>query len=443
MPTFIQPPTPDPNYRYPDTAQNLMRALLTIHEEQQQEARRQRLEQRQAELDKQATEEHARQVQRQTEADAIGKFKEQISLADLKRLLAGQTPMAAAPTATAAEEGASPLPADEAGPQPSEIMVPKRAAAPLAIPEALGGGKVDLPPVQYKEEAEAEERRKKAQVAADTLSQLGMKEELVQGIRAQAQATAKADDAPATREVNGRVMGWNPQTKKFDIDYGPSDSPEARAARADKAGEKAEAAAGAKSVAEAWAAGVAFPGTQKDRTAALVYMDAHPDEFPKDRRPRQLTPVQQDKVLDASASLDRITAVRDAYQKVKDKIGPINYALNELGVKMPGIAEDPDFVTFNTALRQLDNLDIKRITGAAMSDKEGDRLMKGMATGGLKPKDFEAALRIMETDADRTREITLYGKRLPKAPAAGTDGKGGTSTGVGKKTGKYTIVSVE
>lgn len=172
-------------------------------------------------------------------------------------------------------------------------------------------------------------------------------------------------------------------------------------------------------LAQAWAEGRSFPTKGDDVSAALVYMDKHPEEFPN--KPRKLSAPQQDKVLSTTATLDRLDATIEAYQKVKSKVGPVTYSLNEWERRIPGTAADPDFITFNTNLRQLGNLEIRDITGAAMAVQEAERLLKGMATGSLKPADFEAAIAVMRQNAKRIRDVTLYGRVLEDTPQAETD----------------------
>lgn len=164
-------------------------------------------------------------------------------------------------------------------------------------------------------------------------------------------------------------------------------------------------------VAQSWAAGTSFPSDQKNTTAALKYMDGHPEEFK--RRPRKLTATQQDEVLRGTDAVATVDDVTKAYQKVKKKIGPVKYTFNEMMRKLPGTKDDPDFTTFNALLRGMGNLEIKRITGAQMSEDEAGRLLKAMATGNMKPGDFEAALGVMSRNAKRNREIILYGDVQP------------------------------
>jgi hypothetical protein len=181
-------------------------------------------------------------------------------------------------------------------------------------------------------------------------------------------------------------------------------------------------------LAQSWAAGTSFPSKQNETTLALKYMDEHPDEFK--RRPRKLTATQQDEVLRATDAIATVDDVAKAYQKVKKKIGPVNYTFNEMMRKLPGTKEDPEFTTFNALLRGMGNLEIKRITGAQMSEDEAGRLLKAMATGNMKPGDFEAALAVMTRNAKRNREITLYGDVQPDG---GPIVDGDTTKGVAPK----------
>jgi len=163
---------------------------------------------------------------------------------------------------------------------------------------------------------------------------------------------------------------------------------------------------GARVVAQAWAAGQAYPTTQKATENALQYMDQHPEEFP--RKPKKLGALQQKEVEGATFTISTVGDVRKAYEKIKNKVGPWKYQLKELAQKVPGKA-DPDFATFNVLLRGMNNLEIKRITGAQMSEAEASRLLKGMATGDLKMEEFEAALKVMERNAKVQREIVTFG----------------------------------
>lgn len=193
---------------------------------------------------------------------------------------------------------------------------------------------------------------------------------------------------------------------------------------------------GARVTAQAWSAGQAYPTTQKATENALQYMDAHPDEFP--RRPKKLGALQQKEVESATFTITTVDEVRKAYEKIKNKVGPWKYQLKELQQRFPGKA-DPDFAAFNVLLRGMDNLEIKRITGAQMSEAEAGRLLKGMATGDLKMEEFEAALKVMERNAKVGREIVTFGDVRPEltTPIAvpwttegGNTGGGNNSTGL-------------
>ncbi|HET8644051.1 MAG TPA: hypothetical protein VFO85_01105 [Vicinamibacteria bacterium] len=167
-------------------------------------------------------------------------------------------------------------------------------------------------------------------------------------------------------------------------------------------------------IADAWASGMAFPSTQGATTQALESFKRRGLPVP-----RKLSVAMQQDVIRSTDTLQTIDDVRAAYESVKGKTGPLSYRFEEWQTKIPGISADPDFVTFNTLLRGMGNLEIKRITGAQMSVAEADRLLKGMATGTLKPAEFEAALDVMERNARRNRDITLYGR------ADATGGRGG------------------
>lgn len=416
-------------------------AAMVMHAiEQILEARRQRQQDKIAEEDRQRRiQQEDINRQRQSEAE-IAKLATQTSMYEPAK------PTVAVPTVQVPGWEDLNLP-----PEPQSVQLgDEQLRGPMLTEVTLTNGqKMPFRVMPSAELAEPEARFAKNEALLDTLRQFGMKTELEEGIKDK----YRDDEPPAIDPMTG--LAWNQETKKFDLDVGhkPTKAPagykewvidgkraaytDAEVAEAKAAGKDVKAyhapqqssASGAvdtteaQATAEAWRDGTAFPSSQKATGAALVWMKNHPEDFP--RVPRKLTPTQQDRVLAATSSLDRIAALRESYAALKGKIGPVAYRLNELGVKLPGIKEDPDFVAFNTALRQLDNLDIKRITGAQMSEGEADRLMKGMATGALKPKDFEAALRVMEMDAEREQEITLYGTRQgAKKPAAATPAAG-------------------
>ena len=213
---------------------------------------------------------------------------------------------------------------------------------------------------------------------------------------------------PIVRDLGGTVAGMDPRT-------GDQlwSQPKTLAPQAPKPPEAPDDSG--RFLAEAWAEGRAFPSTQKATTAALAYMEENPKQFPN--KPRKLGVTQQQEVTRATDTIATIEDVRKAWEAVKDKVGPVSYRFNEFTRKMPGFDADPDFITFNTMLRGMGNLEIKRITGAQMSEPEAGRLLKGMATGTMKPADFEAALSVMERNARRNRDVLLYGKVVAAPPA--------------------------
>lgn len=284
------------------------------------------------------------------------------------------------------------------------------SAGPRRVMMTLKGGKqvpltplgVTPPPLQYEEEVDADTIRKlkaKKEAEADIMdvpddpgfgTLAGKKGIRTSTVNAYLAMLSRKDVAESNRLMHEYMT--NAKTAASDA----------------KAADEAE---NGRVVAQSWAAGTSFPSDQKNTTAALKYMDTHPDEFK--RRPRKLTATQQDEVLRGTDALATVDDVTKAYQKVKKKIGPVTYTFNEMLRKLPGTKDDPDFTTFNALLRGMGNLEIKRITGAQMSEDEAGRLLKAMATGNMKPADFEAALGVMARNAKRNREITLYGNVEP------------------------------
>ena len=235
-------------------------------------------------------------------------------------------------------------------------------------------------------------------------------------IRAKTDATADLMDVPNDPRLFGDLAGQKGVRTSIVNTVinalGRQDIAEAKALlkSQEEATKKKEIEEEARVTAQAWGAGQTYPTTQKATSSALKYMDDHPEEFP--RRPKKLGALQQKEVEGATYTLATIEDVKEAYEKVKNKVGPWKYQLKEFLLGIPGKA-DPDFVTFNTMLRGMNNLEIKRITGAQMSEAEAGRLLKGMATGNLKQEEFEAALRVMARNAKVNREIVLFGSIHP------------------------------
>jgi hypothetical protein len=426
------PPRPYENYQYPDLVERLGQMLVEGAElRRRRELQEQQLE-RQARLDEMRAAEEAQQQEDRG-------LQRQLTIAGLERGAAAQQPIL--------PESGEPLPGALPGPPTeAESVGAQGKFQTITLP---GGKTLQLAPLQSRQTLEEETQ---AKAAREAMAKLGF-------VTAEARAREKAKaefrpepevKAPATRNINGREMGFNPETKRFDIDYGPSGAPDKpKASETPEA--KAEAQSYAQGIAQDWYAGLTFPMTQKDTGIAIKYMNDHPEEFPKGH-PRKLTPSMQASAVSLTDTVQTIDDVRAAYAKVKDKIGPVTYTFNEFLRRLPGTEEDPDFVTFNALLRGMDNIEIKNVTGAAMTDSEAGRLLKAMATGDMKPGDFEAALGVMERNANRKRDITLWGKAGKWTPGgaggtaeATTGGAPGGAPGgaTGKTVGKYKILSVE
>ena len=178
----------------------------------------------------------------------------------------------------------------------------------------------------------------------------------------------------------------------------------------------------AEAVALDWEAGIAQPTTGELRAQASAYIRSQ-GRTP----PRQLSVGQQDRVMAVNTTVDTLDEIEAAYEKVKSKVGPIKYQFAELKQKLPWTASDPDFTEFQRLLTGMSNIEIKNITGAQMSEQEAERLLTGMARGTLKPGDFEAALKVMRRNAQRTRENIWWGpKGKPSEQAGASSDEGWT-----------------
>lgn len=128
----------------------------------------------------------------------------------------------------------------------------------------------------------------------------------------------------------------------------------------------------------------------------------------------------------ARRSLSAMVDLNTSLEDVTTKVGPVNYTLNELYRKVPGFDADPAFRAFQQQLNALSNEEIKRITGAQMSESEAERLKKGMADGSLKLDDLRTAMYVwnralQRTEASLTGRLDAWQKQNPyRLPAAGS-----------------------
>lgn len=187
-------------------------------------------------------------------------------------------------------------------------------------------------------------------------------------------------------------------------------------------------------VADDWASGLVFPSTQSAKAEAQASFARR--GLPT---PRMLSVAMQQDAIRQTETVQSLEDIASLYEHVKDKVGPANYRLAELGQNIPGIEADPAFAEFNAALRTMGNLEVKRITGSQMSADEATRLLKGMATGTLKPAEFEQVLGFMHRNAKRQHQLLMYGpdarRRDEKAqePAAPAAPKPGPQTPAGTR----------
>jgi hypothetical protein len=163
----------------------------------------------------------------------------------------------------------------------------------------------------------------------------------------------------------------------------------------------------------------------------------------------QLTPAEAKKnadrygrplFADPTQELEKVnrnlSAFGDIYTSlnaVLDDVGPVTYTINELEQKVPGIKSDPAFRAFQQQLNALSNEEIKRITGAQMSEPEAKRLKKGMADGTLKLPELRAALYIWKRGLERTRasltgNLERWGEENPYDPTFGVAAADGGGT---------------
>ncbi len=398
----------------------LVAQLLQVMGQRREIERAEEIAQQRREALLRQSEEDARRRQQEDVAARSAEFGQDVTIANLLRQQAANTPLEAAPRQTpeevTAETGIKPLPEGVPGPVPQPDV--KRGLT-LKLP---GGRVIPLAPLKYKEEAEADELRL---------------------TKAKHDANADVMDIPDDKDLYGALAGQKGvRTSHANVHLTAEAKRDASAAYAaarqaetDRKAEEGKtkqktAENSARIDAENMREGIAYPSSQDSTTAAYAYMDAHPEEYP--RKPRKLSAPQQQEVIHHTTTVQKIKGIREAYEKVKDKVGPLKYTFNELMQKVPGTAARPEFVRFNTMLRGMNNLEIKHVTGAAMQASEADRLLKAMATGELKPSEFEAAIQVMEEMANLNKEILMYGNVQEPTPT-GAPAPAGTTAPAGSK----------
>lgn len=390
-----------------------------------------RLRQRQEEEDQQRRDALVRQSIEDQRRRQTEDFRNNLNITELMRSIAAQTPLAQAPLDQGAPAApynpplAPALQPTPVGPLKPDVNAPSvfappdaglppipiKSEEPLPTPpqpqrkltmKLPDGREVALAPLQYKEEAEADKLRQakllnRAQESAwdvpdspETYGELaGQKDVPVSQINAVVARLGRENVGKETRTAKALAD----KEKKDERDKKAADDNLAVAAEADN-----------------WYRGVSQPKTGEIQSKAAAHISANPGKYPGGA-PRVLTQKQWEEVSDTRSTLDTLDDIQMAYSKVKDKVGPAAYRFAEFKQRLPGVASDPDFVEFQRLLTGEKNLSIKRITGANMSQGEADRLMKGMAEGTLKPKEFEAALGIWRRNAERSL-ATLQGRKL-------------------------------
>lgn len=148
--------------------------------------------------------------------------------------------------------------------------------------------------------------------------------------------------------------------------------------------------------AEDWLAGRAQPSTQAARGAASAYIRAK-GKTP----PRLMGQVTWDSVAQGESTLSKLDDIETLAGQMKDAFGPLNFTINELRQRMPGLEADPRFAVIQTLLRNAQNLEIKRITGAQMSEAEAARLIRGMMDGTVRFDEFISKLKVMKRNVNR------------------------------------------
>ena len=124
---------------------------------------------------------------------------------------------------------------------------------------------------------------------------------------------------------------------------------------------------------------------------------------------RPLFAAQQAELTRIDSNLVGMKDLKATLKSVTDKVGPARYPLNELYRRVPGLQDDPAFRAFQQMITSLSNEEIKRITGAQMSEAEAVRLKKGMASGELKLNELVVAIYVMERGMSRNRASLVGG----------------------------------
>jgi hypothetical protein len=132
----------------------------------------------------------------------------------------------------------------------------------------------------------------------------------------------------------------------------------------------------------------------------------------------ELSDKQTEIMTSFDTGTDLAGRVRDLYSKTKDDLGFYSSKFEEGKKYIPFMEKDPDFVAMQALVgTQLADY-VKRISGAAVSEEEAQRLAKNIPSMDDKPKEFMRKLEEFEKILNRNRDITLKGfKKQGKDPS--------------------------
>jgi hypothetical protein len=125
----------------------------------------------------------------------------------------------------------------------------------------------------------------------------------------------------------------------------------------------------------------------------------------------ELSDKQTEIMTSFDTGTDMINRVKDLYSKTQEDLGFYASKLEEGKKYIPGMEKDPDFVAMQALVgTQLADY-VKRISGAAVSEEEAQRLAKNIPSMTDKPKEFMRKLEEFEKTLNRNRDKTVKGFR--------------------------------
>lgn len=153
------------------------------------------------------------------------------------------------------------------------------------------------------------------------------------------------------------------------------------------------------------------------------------DQLPKGGAPGPEPPGQRAQVTSNASSVDQLDNLKALHDKVTNRTGPVSGRMNEIGKVVPLVKTSPEWAEFSAASAAVQNATIKAITGAALSEKEAQRIMGQIPKVTDKPEVWDANYRQSVRNLQTLERIIAERGGQNGAPAAGAAPKRTTQSG--------------